>query len=74
MLVGGDLIIGGAIGRYDLPDSNLDELVNSVRKVMLLPADTQLLPGHGVPSTLGEEMASNAYVRQIVESVVGGVP
>ena len=68
LLVGGDLIIGGAIGRYDLPDSNLDDLMVSVRNIMRLPADTRLLPGHGSPSTLGEELASNQYVRQILEA------
>ncbi|MGC4032747.1 MAG: MBL fold metallo-hydrolase [Tepidisphaeraceae bacterium] len=68
VLVGGDLIIGGAVGRYDLPDSNLDDLVESVRKVMKLPLDTVLLPGHGNGQTLGDELASNPYVRQMVES------
>jgi glyoxylase-like metal-dependent hydrolase (beta-lactamase superfamily II) len=68
VLVGGDLIIGGAIGRYDLPDSNLDDLISSIRTIMRLPPDTRLLPGHGTPSTLGDEVASNPYVRQILES------
>lgn len=68
VLIGGDLIIGGAIGRYDLPDSNLDDLVLSVRKIMRLPPETALLPGHGANATLGEEMASNPYVRQMIES------
>lgn len=67
LLVGGDLIIGGAIGRYDLPDSNLDKLCESVRTVMRLPPATRLLPGHGQPGTLGDELASNPYVRQIIE-------
>ena len=71
LLVGGDLVIGGAIGRYDLPDSNLDDLCESVRTVMRLPAATKLLPGHGSPSTLGDELASNPYVRQIVEHAPG---
>jgi glyoxylase-like metal-dependent hydrolase (beta-lactamase superfamily II) len=65
-LVGGDLIIGGSIGRTDLPDSRHEQLEASVRKVMTLPPDTRLLPGHGEPVTLGQEMENNAYVRQIV--------
>jgi glyoxylase-like metal-dependent hydrolase (beta-lactamase superfamily II) len=68
ILIGGDLIIGGAVGRYDLPDSNLDDLVSSVRSVMQLPPETTLLPGHGPSGTLGDEMAVNPYVRQIIES------
>jgi glyoxylase-like metal-dependent hydrolase (beta-lactamase superfamily II) len=66
ILVGGDLIIGGSIGRTDLPDSNHGDLENSVRKIMKLPPDTKLLPGHGDVSTLAEERENNPYVRQIL--------
>jgi len=69
LLIGGDLIIGGAIGRYDLPDSNFDDLQASVIKVMKLPDPTQLLPGHGQPSSLGEERRDNSFVQQILGSV-----
>ena len=62
VLVGGDLIIGGAVGRTDLPDSDHAELERSIRKVMELPGDTRLLPGHGDVSTLEEERASNPFV------------
>ena len=62
ILVGGDLIIMGAVGRTDLPDSSISDLNKSIRRVMQLPSQTQLLPGHGHPSTLGEEMQSNRYV------------
>jgi glyoxylase-like metal-dependent hydrolase (beta-lactamase superfamily II) len=64
VLVGGDLIIGGSVGRTDLPDSDHAALEASIRRVMRLPADTRLLPGHGDPSTLGEELESNPYVRE----------
>src|SRR5512140_102509 len=46
-LVGGDLIMGASVGRTDLPDSDPDELENSVRRVMALPGKTRLLAGHG---------------------------
>ncbi len=61
-LFGGDLIIMGAIGRTDLPDSNMAEMDASLRKVMKLPGTTHLLPGHGQPSTLAEEAANNPFV------------
>lgn len=67
LLIGGDLIIGGAVGRTDLPDSDAAALTESVRRVMKLPAETQLLPGHGQPSSLGEESKQNPYVRAILE-------
>ncbi len=66
VLVGGDLIIGGSIGRTDLPDSKHSDLENSVRTVMKLPPETKLLPGHGDVSTLAEERETNPYVREIL--------
>jgi glyoxylase-like metal-dependent hydrolase (beta-lactamase superfamily II) len=68
VLVGGDLIIGGSVGRTDLPDSRHADLETSIRKVMLLPGDTTLLPGHGNPSTLREELEMNPYVQAAVEA------
>jgi hydroxyacylglutathione hydrolase len=65
-LVGGDLIIGGSIGRTDLPDSKHSDLEESVRKIMKLPQETRLLPGHGDVSTLGEERENNQFVREIL--------
>lgn len=67
VLVGGDLIIGGSVGRTDLPDSNHGDLLASVRRVMTLPATTKLLGGHGPVTTLGEEKQNNEYVRSILE-------
>jgi hydroxyacylglutathione hydrolase len=63
VLVGGDLIICGAVGRTDLPDSDPAALHESIRKVMLLPPATRLLPGHGTPSTLADERENNPYVQ-----------
>jgi hydroxyacylglutathione hydrolase len=66
ILVGGDLIIGGSIGRTDLPDSNHGDLEKSIRRIMQLPESTRLLPGHGDISTLKEERESNAYVQEAI--------
>jgi glyoxylase-like metal-dependent hydrolase (beta-lactamase superfamily II) len=63
VLVGGDLIIMGAVGRTDLPDSDAATLDVSIAKVMALPLDTRLLPGHGRSSMLREERENNPYVR-----------
>jgi glyoxylase-like metal-dependent hydrolase (beta-lactamase superfamily II) len=68
LLVGGDLIIGGSIGRTDLPDSNHQEMEASIRKVMALPPGTRLLGGHGRATTLQEERQTNPYVQEILES------
>ena len=66
LLIGGDLIIGGSVGRTDLPDSSHAHLEASIRRVMQLPDDTRLLPGHGQPDTLGYERETNPYVQQAI--------
>ncbi len=67
VLVDGDLIIGGSIGRTDLPDSKHADLEASIRRVMELPDATKLLGGHGPATTLGQERKRNPYVRAILE-------
>jgi glyoxylase-like metal-dependent hydrolase (beta-lactamase superfamily II) len=67
VLVGGDLIIDGSVGRTDLPDSSQADLEASIRKVMRLPGKTHLLPGHGQPSTLRQELETNPYVQEAME-------
>lgn len=66
ILVGGDLIIGGSIGRTDLPDSNHAQMLASLRRVMQLPGDTKLLPGHGQVTTLDEEQTTNPYLQHLL--------
>jgi hydroxyacylglutathione hydrolase len=63
VLVGGDLIIGGSVGRTDLPDSNHGQLEASIRRVMELPSGTRLLGGHGPATTLAEERQRNPFVQ-----------
>ncbi len=58
----GDLIFAGSIGRTDLPGGNHNQLIESVRKkICPLPDDTVLFPGHGPPTTVGEEKRSNPF-------------
>lgn len=64
VLVGGDLIIGGSVGRTDLPDSDHHQLEASIRRVMELPDATKLLGGHGPASTLGDEREHNLFVQE----------
>lgn len=68
VLVGGDLIIGGSVGRTDLPDSRHEDLEASIRRVMELPPETRLLGGHGPATTLGQERRKNHFVRQALEA------
>jgi hydroxyacylglutathione hydrolase len=66
LLIGGDLIIGGSVGRTDLPDSDHAALEASIRKIMKLPDTTRLLGGHGPPTTLGLERQRNEFVEEIL--------
>jgi glyoxylase-like metal-dependent hydrolase (beta-lactamase superfamily II) len=68
VLVGGDLIIMGSVGRTDLPDSNYRDLQASIRRVMALPPATQLLPGHGPPSHLSDEAENNPFVAEAMNA------
>ena len=67
VLVGGDLIIGGSVGRTDLPDSSHADLEASIRRVMKLPGETRLLGGHGPETTLGFERRNNPFVQMAME-------
>lgn len=71
LLIGGDLIIMNAVGRTDLPDSDPAALDASIRRVMLLPDSTRLLPGHGRPSTLAQERKHNPYVQAALVGAQG---
>lgn len=66
LLIGGDLIIMGAVGRTDLPDASAADLERSILRVMRLPGDTRLLPGHGDPSTLDDERRTNRFVEYVL--------
>jgi glyoxylase-like metal-dependent hydrolase (beta-lactamase superfamily II) len=68
LLIGGDLIIAGSVGRTDLPDSDHAQLESSIRRVMSLPAGTKLLGGHGPVSTLERERRYNPFVQEALEN------
>ena len=62
ILMGGDVLFRGSIGRTDLPGGNHETLINSIRqKLFVLPDDVVVYPGHGSTTTLGEEKISNPY-------------
>jgi len=62
-IITGDLLFAGGIGRYDFPGSSYEELVKSLRKVMLLDDDLIIYPGHGPTSTIGEERRTNPFLQ-----------
>jgi glyoxylase-like metal-dependent hydrolase (beta-lactamase superfamily II) len=64
IVFGGDVLFAGGIGRTDFPDGNFDQLSQGIReKLYTLPDDTVVYPGHGEPTTIGQEKRSNPFVR-----------
>jgi hydroxyacylglutathione hydrolase len=61
----GDVLFAGSIGRTDLPGGSMDAMWASLRdKVLTLPDETTVLPGHGPSTTIGRERATNPYLRE----------
>lgn len=64
VLIGGDALFAGSVGRTDLPGADPEQLSNSIRQQLYtLPDQTLVLPGHGGATTIGQERASNPFVR-----------
>jgi hydroxyacylglutathione hydrolase len=64
-LIAGDTLFAGSIGRTDLPGGSMEKIICSLReKVMALPDDTLVVPGHGPLTTIGEERESNPFLVQ----------
>ncbi len=64
LLFSGDLLMAGAVGRYDFVDGSVEDLKKSIRKVMLLPDRVRVLSGHGPATTIQRERVENPYIRE----------
>ena len=62
-LIAGDTIFAGSIGRTDLPGGSFEKIIRSLHdKVLELPDDTVVIPGHGPLTTIGDERQSNPFL------------
>ena len=59
----GDCLFAGSVGRTDLPMSNPAQLEASLARIVALPPETVIHPGHGDSSTIGEELLSNPFLN-----------
>ncbi|WP_327091699.1 MBL fold metallo-hydrolase [Nonomuraea sp. NBC_01738] len=65
IMFSGDLLFAGSIGRSDLPGGDYPTILRSLAaKCLPLPDETVVLPGHGPQTTIGQERASNPYLRE----------
>jgi hydroxyacylglutathione hydrolase len=64
-LIAGDTLFAGSIGRTDLPGGSFEKIISSLHeKVLSLPDDTVVIPGHGPLTTIGEERESNPFLQK----------
>ncbi|MDO5725551.1 MAG: MBL fold metallo-hydrolase [Tissierellia bacterium] len=61
VLISGDTLFKGSVGRWDLFGGDLSSLRESVKKLLRLPEDTKVLPGHGPASTIAFEKQNNMF-------------
>jgi glyoxylase-like metal-dependent hydrolase (beta-lactamase superfamily II) len=63
LVLSGDALFAGSVGRTDLLGGDMDLLMCSINERLLtLPDETRVLPGHGPESTIGEERAHNPFL------------
>ncbi|HET8825697.1 MAG TPA: MBL fold metallo-hydrolase [Terriglobales bacterium] len=63
-LIAGDTLFAGSIGRTDLPGGSYDKIIRSLHeKVLALPDETLVVPGHGPLTTIGDERESNPFLK-----------
>jgi hydroxyacylglutathione hydrolase len=64
LLLAGDTLFAGSVGRTDLPGGDTQTLLHSIHtRVLLLPERTLVVPGHGEETTLGQERETNPYLQ-----------
>jgi len=64
-LIAGDTLFAGSIGRTDLPGGSFDKIIRSLHeKVLSLPEETIVVPGHGPLTTIGDERETNPFLQK----------
>jgi hydroxyacylglutathione hydrolase len=64
-ILSGDTLFQGSIGRTDLWGGSFDEILRSIRnRLLIFPDQTPVFPGHGAPTTIGEERERNPFLQK----------
>jgi hydroxyacylglutathione hydrolase len=64
LLLAGDTLFAGSIGRTDLPGGDPRRILHSIHdRLLTLPDETRVIPGHGSSTTIGDERESNPYLQ-----------
>ncbi|HLX82403.1 MAG TPA: MBL fold metallo-hydrolase [Terriglobales bacterium] len=65
LLIAGDTLFARSIGRTDLPGGSFEKIIRSLHdRVLTLPDDTVVIPGHGPRTTIGEEREENPFLKR----------
>ncbi len=62
LLLSGDTLFAGSVGRTDFPGGSMATLVDSLKKLVVLPGETLVIPGHGPHTTIAAEIAGNPFL------------
>ncbi len=65
VIVTGDTIFRGSVGRTDFPGGSVEKLRESFKRILALPDETVILSGHGPETTVGTEKRENFFVREL---------
>ncbi len=65
ILITGDTIFQGSVGRTDFPGGSMEHLKNSFRRLIELPDDTKVFSGHGPETTIGREKVGNFFMSEL---------
>ncbi len=64
MVIAGDTLFAGSIGRTDLPGGDSEQIIDSIQtRLLVLPDETRVIPGHGPSTTIGAERRANPFLR-----------
>ncbi len=66
LVITGDTLFAGSVGRTDFPGGSIGQLKESFRLLMGLPDETQVLPGHGPATTIGRERSMNMFAAEFL--------
>jgi glyoxylase-like metal-dependent hydrolase (beta-lactamase superfamily II) len=66
VLFSGDTLFKDSVGRWDFVDGDLHALTRSLERLMTLPDDVRVYPGHGEPTTIGRERTMNPFIQQLL--------
>ena len=64
VLFSGDVLFQGSTGRWDLPGGDREQMERSLERVMTLPPDTKVYPGHGAATTIADELPTLRSLRE----------